>query len=91
MESKLLDVLKGVSLKLEYTSDDRIYQLRGVLIYNEDNEQILVVENNITKQKQAEKEVYENLEKERNLNELKTNFVSMASHEFRTPLSSILS
>lgn len=91
MESKLLDVLKGVSLKLEYTSDDRIYQLRGVLISNEDNEQILVVENNITKQKQAEKEVYENLEKERNLNELKTNFVSMASHEFRTPLSSILS
>jgi len=91
LESKLLDVLKGVSLKLEYTSDDRIYQLRGVLISNEDNEQILVVENNITKQKQAEKEVYENLEKERNLNELKTNFVSMASHEFRTPLSSILS
>ncbi|MFK8006284.1 MAG: PAS domain S-box protein [Saprospiraceae bacterium] len=31
------------------------------------------------------------LEKERELGELKSRFVSMASHEFRTPLSSILS
>jgi len=91
LELKLLDVFKGKSITFEYTSGNLIYRLRGVLISNEDNEQILVVENNITKQKQAEEEVYENLEKERNLSELKTNFVSMASHEFRTPLSSILS
>ncbi|MEZ4776746.1 MAG: PAS domain S-box protein [Bacteroidia bacterium] len=31
------------------------------------------------------------LEKERELNELKSRFVSMASHEFRTPLATILS
>jgi len=31
------------------------------------------------------------LEKEKDLNELKSRFVSMASHEFRTPLSTILS
>jgi signal transduction histidine kinase len=31
------------------------------------------------------------LEKERELNELKSKFVSIASHEFRTPLSSVLS
>ena len=31
------------------------------------------------------------LEKERELNELKSRFVTMASHEFRTPLSTILS
>jgi PAS domain S-box-containing protein len=31
------------------------------------------------------------LQKEKQLNELKSNFVAMASHEFRTPLSAILS
>lgn len=36
-------------------------------------------------------ELQESLAKERELNELKSRFVSMASHEFRTPLSTILS
>ncbi len=31
------------------------------------------------------------LDKERQLNEIKGRFVSMASHEFRTPLSTVLS
>ncbi len=39
----------------------------------------------------AEEEVRKSLEKERELNELKSKFVSIASHEFRTPLSTILS
>lgn len=91
LETKLFNVFDGESLNMEYTSGDRIYRLRGVLLSNEDNGQMLVVENNITKEKKAEQEVFATLEKERELNELKTNFVSMASHEFRTPLSSILS
>jgi PAS domain S-box-containing protein len=53
----------------------------------------------ITLRKHAEKELarltaaqdtVKALEKERKLNELKSRFVSMASHEFRTPLSTIL-
>ncbi|NOT75694.1 MAG: PAS domain S-box protein [Cyclobacteriaceae bacterium] len=40
---------------------------------------------------EAEEETRKALEKERELNELKSKFVSIASHEFRTPLSSILS
>lgn len=41
--------------------------------------------------RQNEKELQAALEKEKELNELKSRFVSMASHEFRTPLSTVLS
>lgn len=45
----------------------------------------------IAVRKKAEEEARKALEKERELNELKSKFVSIASHEFRTPLSTILS
>ncbi len=45
----------------------------------------------ITERKKAEEEARRALERERELNELKSKFVSIASHEFRTPLSTILS
>jgi PAS domain S-box-containing protein len=40
---------------------------------------------------ESKREVMLALEKERELNELKSRFVTMASHEFRTPLGTILS
>lgn len=46
---------------------------------------------NISKQKKTEQELQEALKKEKELGELKSRFVSMASHEFRTPLSTVLS
>jgi PAS domain S-box-containing protein len=45
----------------------------------------------ITQRKQAEEEIRNALAKEKELNELKSRFITMASHEFRTPLSTILS
>ena len=45
----------------------------------------------ISEKKVAEAELRAALEKEKELNELKSRFVSMASHEFRTPLSAVLS
>jgi signal transduction histidine kinase len=49
------------------------------------------LEAEVRERKKAEEEARKALEKERELNELKTKFVSIASHEFRTPLSTVLS
>ena len=49
------------------------------------------LEQEISERKKAQEKVIKALEKERELNELKSRFVSMASHEFRTPLATILS
>lgn len=46
--------------------------------------------NEIQKRKQAEAKTKKALQKEIELNELKTKFLSLVSHEFKTPLSGIL-
>jgi PAS domain S-box-containing protein len=55
------------------------------------NESVRNLEREISERKKAEEEARKALERERELNELKSKFVSIASHEFRTPLSTILS
>jgi PAS domain S-box-containing protein len=45
----------------------------------------------VTERKRAEEELLRTLARERELNQLKSSFVSMVSHEFRTPLEVILS
>jgi PAS domain S-box-containing protein len=49
------------------------------------------VQRDISERKRAERDTLRALAKERELGELKSNFVSLTSHEFRTPLTTILS
>ncbi len=54
-------------------------------------ERTLILKEALQKLEQSQEELSEALDKERQLNEIKSRFVSMASHEFRTPLSTVLS
>lgn len=54
-------------------------------------ERTIILKEALEKLEESQKELNESLAKERHLNELKSRFVSMASHEFRTPLTTILS
>ncbi|MDE3235614.1 MAG: PAS domain S-box protein [Bacteroidota bacterium] len=51
----------------------------------------MILEEALHELEKSREELSASLEKEKELNELKTRFVSMASHEFRTPLATILS
>lgn len=54
-------------------------------------ERTIILKEALQRLEQSQKELSEALDKERQLNEIKSRFVSMASHEFRTPLSTVLS
>lgn len=54
-------------------------------------ERTLILKEALQRLEQSQEELHQALDKERQLNEIKSRFVSMASHEFRTPLSAILS
>jgi PAS domain S-box-containing protein len=64
------------------------YEIRLV---SSDPGEVISVVRDITERKLAEEEIYSALAKEKQLGELKSHFVTTTSHEFRTPLSTILS
>ncbi len=93
IKKHLTQALDGIDTSFELETEKGVYNICAVGLKEVDDtiSQVLVVEQNITKQKNAELEMIKALDKERELNELKSRFVSMASHEFRTPLTTVLS
>jgi PAS domain S-box-containing protein len=67
--------LRKLNAELEYKVDSRTKMLQETL----------------TELEKSKEELSETLKSEKGLNELKSRFVTTASHEFRTPLSTILS
>ncbi len=62
-------------------------------VFSDSQEQeisLIGIDMDITERKQSEEEMRKSLVKEKELNQLKSNFITMTSHEFRTPLSTIL-
>ncbi len=72
---KVTNDIRKLNTELELKVDERTHILKEAL----------------QRLEQSQNELSEALDKERQLNEIKSRFVSMASHEFRTPLSAVLS
>jgi PAS domain S-box-containing protein len=80
--------------RLEYSlelADGRMVYLDVRIASIPDSSDVLIVMDDITERKRAEETLRDALQRERELGELKARFVSMASHEFRTPLATIQS
>jgi PAS domain S-box-containing protein len=81
MEQKLLS-FDGTVIDVEVAAAPFIYQQQPA---------VQVVVRDIRIRKKAEKELRKMLEKERELSELKSRIITVISHEYRTPLTIILS
>ncbi|MCX2740404.1 ATP-binding response regulator [Pontibacter anaerobius] len=80
--AKSLAEIQKLNAELEQRVEERTQELA---------EAIKKLEHTNRSLEEAQLEISKALQKERELNELKSRFVTIASHEFRTPLSTVLS
>lgn len=92
-EERMAKVLDGDSVSFDVELNDNFYNIIAAPLPDVKDEinEILVVMKNLTDRKTIERKLVRTIEKEKELGALKSRFVTMASHEFRTPLSTMLS
>ena len=91
-EVKLLELNKSLEAKVAERTDRLGEVVNRLLETNTElTQEVQLRKNAENALKESENELIKLLNKEKELGELKSRFVTMASHEFRTPLSTILS
>ncbi len=91
---ELIEKCAGFYESYQVVKNNRIfyYEIKAIpLISDNKVSKIVTSIHDITKLKQVEEEIKINLQREKELNMLKTRFISVVSHEYRTPLASIQS
>lgn len=92
-EAMLERAYLGENVSFDATLRKRIYNITAVPLpdVHEQVNEVLIVMQNVTGRRVAERKLVRTVEKEKQLSALKSRFVTMASHEFRTPLTTMLS